>query len=238
MKFNMLTVLEKAPLRSANGAVKWTCQCECGAMVDRESQQLRNGYAFSCGCITRRMRDAVGKRFGRLVVMKNAGTTKRKSQIVSCLCDCGNTHNVVLSALVQNLVVSCGCFHSESVAKRNKDTALSEGVASFNSLLYRYKSNASKKQLDWQLSAQQFAELTQRNCHYCDSKPQQVITAHGCNSPYTYNGIDRINSSLGYLFENCVPACKKCNFAKNNMSTQEFSTMIEKIYNHWVKNGI
>lgn len=234
----MLTVVKKSSRRSLNGSVRWTCQCECGAMVDREGQQLRSGYAFSCGCITRRMRDAIGKRFGRLVVVKNIGTTKQKSQIVSCLCDCGNTHNVVLSALVQNLVVSCGCFHSEAVTKRNKDAALSTGIASFNYLLYRYKANAIKRQINWKLSTQQFAELTQRNCHYCDSEPKQIAIARGCNSSYTYNGIDRIDSSIGYVFDNCVPACKKCNRAKNDMSTEEFKTMIKKIYNNWGKNDL
>ena len=226
-------LFRSSPLKSSNGAMRWVCKCDCGQIIHREGQQLRSGYAFSCGCTTRRMKNAVGQRFGRLLVVQSIGKTKHKSQIVSCLCDCGNTHNVVLSALVQNLVVSCGCLHSEIVIKRNKDAALADGVASFNSLYGRYKSCANKRGLVWELNQQQFAELTQKNCYYCNAEPHQIIKAHGCKSSYTYNGVDRIDSSTGYTLSNCVSACGRCNIAKNNMTGQEFKTMIKKIYDHW-----
>jgi hypothetical protein len=45
-----------------------------------------------------------------------------------------------------------------------------------------------------------------------------------------YNGIDRINSVLGYEDGNCVPCCRTCNLAKNTMSQTEFYTWIEKVY--------
>jgi hypothetical protein len=47
-----------------------------------------------------------------------------------------------------------------------------------------------------------------------------------------YSGIDRINPSLGYVVGNVVPCCARCNVAKNNMSVEEFSAMLDRIRMH------
>jgi len=49
------------------------------------------------------------------------------------------------------------------------------------------------------------------------------------------NGIDRINSNIGYIEGNVVPCCKHCNRAKNTMSDSEFREWIKKIYAHYIK---
>ena len=49
------------------------------------------------------------------------------------------------------------------------------------------------------------------------------------------NGIDRIDSSKGYVFDNCVPCCKHCNIMKMTMTIDEFINKIKKILNVWVK---
>ena len=46
------------------------------------------------------------------------------------------------------------------------------------------------------------------------------------------NGIDRIDSSKGYSVDNCVPCCAKCNYAKHDLSIDDFKNHIEKIYKH------
>ena len=45
------------------------------------------------------------------------------------------------------------------------------------------------------------------------------------------NGIDRLNSIIGYTIENCVPCCEKCNLMKSNYSENEFLDHIERIRN-------
>lgn len=47
-----------------------------------------------------------------------------------------------------------------------------------------------------------------------------------------YNGIDRVDSSLGYTVDNVVPCCKLCNQAKNNLSKQEFVDWVKRVYDH------
>lgn len=43
------------------------------------------------------------------------------------------------------------------------------------------------------------------------------------------SGLDRTDSSLGYLKSNVVPACKDCNFAKNDKSIEEFCKWAKKL---------
>lgn len=49
--------------------------------------------------------------------------------------------------------------------------------------------------------------------------------------PYFYNGIDRVDSSLGYVPDNVRPCCKKCNYMKNQMELKEFHEQVRKIHN-------
>ena len=56
----------------------------------------------------------------------------------------------------------------------------------------------------------EFQEITNQRCVYC-----------GKDAP---NGIDRIDNLRGYNKENCVPACKHCNYVKGDLSIEDFNT--------------
>ena len=45
-------------------------------------------------------------------------------------------------------------------------------------------------------------------------------------------GIDRIDSSVGYIYSNCTPCCSECNFMKQSSSVEEFEKQIIKIAKH------
>jgi len=55
--------------------------------------------------------DIIGKRFGRLVVLKYIKTKKESTW--ECLCDCGNTKVIAQSKLQKGTTTSCGCFQEE-----------------------------------------------------------------------------------------------------------------------------
>lgn len=62
--------------------------------------------------------DLTGKRFGRLLVIKETEVRKvwnRKSW--ECLCDCGNRKNVCTRSLKKGLTQSCGCLQKEKTAE-------------------------------------------------------------------------------------------------------------------------
>lgn len=52
-----------------------------------------------------------------------------------------------------------------------------------------------------------------------------------------HNGIDRLNSSIGYEVDNCVPCCYICNRAKAQLDDKTFLNHITKIYNHRIKES-
>ena len=79
------------------------------------------------------------------------------------------------------------------------------------------------KEVYFDITFKQFSYLSQLNCYYCGIKPGNKI-----NNTY-YNGLDRINNNLDHNINNVVPCCKRCNFAKNNRSIDEFYDHINKI---------
>ena len=46
----------------------------------------------------------------------------------------------------------------------------------------------------------------------------------------TNQDLYRKNSDIGYIYENCVPCCSKCNFVKNNTPYDKFLIYIRRLY--------
>ena len=62
----------------------------------------------------------IGKRFGKLVVMKYNGLKNGRTSWL-CKCDCGNECITIAHSLKSNKTKSCGCIHREQLIKRNKE---------------------------------------------------------------------------------------------------------------------
>jgi hypothetical protein len=87
------------------------------------------------------------------------------------------------------------------------------------SLLTRYgstKRGAIVRGLSFDLTVRQFASLIGRECVYCGLKSN-------------FNGIDRVDSKIGYIIENCVPCCGTCNVMKMAQSVDEFIQRCRRI---------
>ena len=61
-----------------------------------------------------------GMRFGRLVVLERAGSTKYGKAQWKCLCDCGNEHLSTTQLLTDGRVKSCGCLGQEQKGENGK----------------------------------------------------------------------------------------------------------------------
>lgn len=57
--------------------------------------------------------EMIGKKYGRLTVLDNAGLDKTGHRLLKCQCDCGNTVIVYQQSLRSGIQVSCGCFKQE-----------------------------------------------------------------------------------------------------------------------------
>lgn len=103
-------------------------------------------------------------------------------------------------------------------------------IKSVNAMYINYSHGAKDRNLEFQLTKADFVFLIQQSCIYCNVKENIKIT-RGI-SKNNYMGIDRIDNRIGYVWENCVPCCKKCNENKSACSID----MIRKIF-EWVNNG-
>lgn len=114
-------VIKKAP--SKNKRAYWTCECECGNIVDVLAQNLRSRTSTSCGCQNRV--NLVGQIFGKLTVIKENPIRKNEHVQWDCLCECGNTTTVELGNLKSGAVISCGCV-KKSIGEINIEQILKE----------------------------------------------------------------------------------------------------------------
>jgi hypothetical protein len=170
--------------------------------------------------------DETGKRYGKLKVMHRSENTPLDQTRWSCICDCGKELVVNGTSLRQKKTISCGCSKIER-------WLLPKSVAAFNKLFYMYKYAAKRRGLEFNLSENEFRKITKQHCHYCGATPSAVFkTQSDLSGTYTYNGIDRKDSSIGYTLENCVPCCSLCNTAKMDLGYDDFILLISKIYNH------
>ena len=173
------------------------------------------------------------KKFGRLKVLKEIGRDNNGSAIWRCKCDCGNTKDVPAYYLKNGWTQSCGCLGQESKGKYNR---MPHGIAARNSLYRRYKEKALKRKIQFDLTMEEFEEITHKKCHYCGIEPYREHKIKNKTGIYLYNGIDRVDNTKGYIRNNVVPCCKYCNQAKSDLTTEKFRKLILRIENYWLLN--
>jgi len=97
-------------------------------------------------------------------------------------------------------------------------------------LYRRYERDAHKRNKDFMIDIDYFSAIIAEDCAYCGCKP---ATIHNCEQyaikTLVYNGIDRIDSSLGYTESNTIACCRACNSAKSNRDNSFGSSA-------WLKN--
>lgn len=119
-KFGEWTVIKKG-LKPSHSL----CECSCGIRREVADSSLRLGKSLSCGHLKVKKRKeqsykesdkkTIGKRFGKLVVIKRANNEGPSRYV--CQCDCGNKTTVSLGALTSGGVLSCGCIKKETSRK-------------------------------------------------------------------------------------------------------------------------
>lgn len=93
-----------------------------------------------------------------------------------------------------------------------------------NSRYSEYRYNAQKRDINFNLTIEEFEKLTNEECHYCGGNSKDI------NEKSRGNGIDRKDSSKDYIIDNCVPCCATCNFIKNKMPYGKFIEYIRRVY--------
>jgi hypothetical protein len=158
---------------------------------------------------------AVGDRHGKMVIKEIINPSRFVIE-----CDCGNVREIQGVYFDKNK--SCGC------SQRSRRTE--KGEPATNALFYTYNFHAKRRGLSFQLTKEEFKKLIKSNCYYCGVEPSQILVRG--NDSLVYNGIDRLESNVGYTMDNVIPCCKMCNYMKRDYSYQTFMSQIYKIYKH------
>lgn len=204
-------------------------------MIKREFKEIKENdlSKTSLNRLNKSRQRFIGKNFGMLTILsiRYVRDNRQPIAIATSTCKCGNNHEGVLSLVTTNKVISCGCWNAE---KQKLLPTLAAKKACFSSR----KADAKRRQLDWSLTLDQYSEITQKHCYYCNKEPSNEYGSNMYNGNYKYNGIDRIDNTIGYNYNNCVPCCKECNSAKGMMSADDFISWLKNIYNNFlVKKG-
>jgi hypothetical protein len=175
-----------------------------------------------------------GKRFGRWLVVGPGRKDPKRKVLWTCKCDCGTLREDVDGAnLRSGASKSCGCMvytiqgvisPSRTLVPIRKRTQ-SAGYMFFADCF----AAAKKRGLSFKLTEEQFYVITSQPCHYCGKPPSLTRRTSNGKSEFTYNGVDRVNNSVGYELSNCVPCCRWCNIAKNNVSVEDFIENCKKV---------
>lgn len=183
--------------------------------------------------------DITGQKFNKWTVLSYS-YSKNKAIYWKCQCDCGNIKEVDGSSVRYGKSKSCGCLHKEIVTN-NTFASKSKGESGANALYSKYTGGARRRDLEFSLSKEAFLKLTKESCFYCNQLPASSIVNHGPNmkdrnvehSKYVFNGVDRVDNTIGYIENNVVPCCKICNLMKGTASMEEFINHCKKVANFY-----
>ncbi len=203
------------------GNSKWKCVCSCGGIVIKQGSDLKSGHNKMCIKCRRKyggqkpIRDISGMQFSRWTVLNKISRRNNGGSVLwKCRCKCKRIGYHTSQSLISGN--SKGC-------PKCAIYRVSSPEAAFMSLYRVYRAGARRRGMSWRLSIKQFRNLTQQKCYYTSLPPSSICRRNG--REYIYNGIDRINSKLGYSVDNCVPCVGIINRMKMNMPYSTFIDM-------------
>lgn len=181
-------------------------------------------------------------RFGKLTILRKSKKKKTsRGSCYLCLCDCGNRVVVSRTCLRTGNQISCGC-----VKKNNRFRF--EGSTAYNKLYTVCRANAKGNGRDFrfELSRDEHKQIITQCCHYCGAEPSPYnpyLRKDGSRQKSEHslsqetidrawiraNTVDRVDSDIGYVLSNCVPACWPCNYTKMDQKYDQFITHAYKI---------
>lgn len=166
-------------------------------------------------------------------VLRGRGAGKHAKVKVQCAC--GNI--LIMTTQIYKKSNSCGCDRRDSstwkrIGPKSMPWQLPKGEAAMNELYSIYQRGAARRNLNFELNRDVFVKIVYSNCFYCGAKPTREFGNKNCNGKIICNGVDRLDNSLGYVLENCVPACKSCNLSKHKRGYEEFILHAKSIIEH------
>jgi hypothetical protein len=167
----------------------------------------------------------IGETNGMLTLLSYKGMetypSGRSEYLGEFRCECGKTCVRKLKLVKKKSTQSCGCLYG-------KDKLLPGGKAEMNKVYRGYIDGARRRGLAFKLNKDDFVLISKQPCHYCGCLPSNRQSLKD-NSEFVYNGVDRKDSNIGYIKENCLPCCFWCNRSKSTMTVNDFISKCEQV---------
>jgi hypothetical protein len=184
-------------------------------LTEVECQEYFNDVCFYCGEFS-----SDKKLTGIDRLDNNKGYTK--SNTVPCCYKCNymkySYDPLIFVDICEHILMNLkkiddGEFSHELFCNSNKDV---------NKKIYDYKKRIKIKNINVQISDNDFKKLFEDICYICGKKANDIYL----------NGIDRFDNKKGYTVENCRSCCSTCNYMKKDMDYDDFINQVAKIYNN------
>ena len=176
----------------------------------------------------------IGKKFGKLTVLRLGKRTPAGAIRWICLCECGGKSLTTSQGLRASKTKSCGCLRISAGGGLARRIRPYESL--YNILVSRCKKGAVHARNGGLIPGRQvrkvmsykayltFTKITE--CHYCGGTivwaKYNASQGPGCN-------LDRMNNEKGYSKRNCVVCCGPCNAMKSTMAYGAFLDKITQI---------
>lgn len=157
----------------------------------------------------------IGMKSGALTIISIAPKS-RTAWTARCVCG----KEIRLRDCNVGVMRSCGCKQRERNPQKTWKgmPRLSDGSLAERSYFIQYRSQASVRNLPFNLTFTIFKSLIYGNCYYCGAAPEHTISRK--DDSIIANGVDRVDNSKGYIATNCVPCCRRCNVFKGATTVQ------------------
>lgn len=190
-----------------------------------------------------RGKDLTGKKFGRLLVIKEIGRNKRRQKMWLCKCICGNEKEVPTTYLTSGDTKSCGCYRRECEIK-NLKRCRENGVNITHGLSKTrlYCIWAGMKERCYNNKSTAYSNYGGRGIRVCDEWIQDFMNFYDWSMANGYRDnltIDRINVNGSYEPNNCRWATWKMqSYNKRNTKNISIFNEIKNAYEFEKQYGI
>lgn len=129
---------------------------------------------------------------------------------------------------VHHAICSCGKQYKGTMRQfRHFKCENTEKLAD-KELYDKYKYSAKVREIEFKLTLEQFNMFTRMSCTYCDADPSMEVRGE------KFNGLDREDSSKGYVLNNVTACCATCNKMKGTLTSEEFVEKIRQIHSYFI----